>query len=53
MAMVIFGSPQPIVVASGPFTRDALAYLIALTLTAESIVDSNFEPHESLFLILW
>jgi Ca2+/Na+ antiporter len=53
MAMVIMVSPMPIVVASGPYTRDALAYLVALTLTAEAIVDSNFELQESLFLVLW
>eukprot|EP00240_Pyramimonas_obovata_P004504 CAMPEP_0118960708 /NCGR_PEP_ID=MMETSP1169-20130426/63775_1 /TAXON_ID=36882 /ORGANISM="Pyramimonas obovata, Strain CCMP722" /LENGTH=366 /DNA_ID=CAMNT_0006908859 /DNA_START=664 /DNA_END=1762 /DNA_ORIENTATION=+ len=53
MGLVILVSPKQIVVASGPFTRDALAYLVALTLTSEAIVDSNFEPHESLFLVLW
>jgi hypothetical protein len=53
MAMVIFVSPSVVEVPSGPFSRDALAYLVAVSFTAEAILDSNFELHEALILVAW
>jgi hypothetical protein len=53
MAMVIFVSPHVLGVPAAVFSRDALAYLVAVCLTAKAIVDSTFQLREAITLIVW
>ena len=53
MAMVIFVSPHVLRVPAAVFSRDALAYLVAVCLTAKAIVDSTFRLSEAFILIAW
>ena len=53
LAVVIFVSPEPPTVLSGPYVRDTFFYLVAVSMCATSILDSNFELHESVTLVVW
>jgi len=53
MALVIFVSPREVRVPAGPYVRDTVFYLVAVSMVAEMIADSNFELYESATLVVW